>query len=148
MSSEEEDKYCNTHTHQEYILFILTLIYQKHTTCSGFSAKLSTTRSRRHWSRHPLTMTTPVQYHTHCSVESVVEQGAAAPSPSSMCGLGRRVVESGTAHVSVQVIEDRGHRSRLSVTCCSETSTEQYIIYNINRTVWNSCRPAKTPRQS
>ena len=53
-----------------------------------------------------------------------------------------------TAHVSAKGIEERGHRSRLSGTCCSETSTAQYIIYNINRAVWNSRCPAKTPRQS
>lgn len=34
------------HRQQEYTLFIDI----KHTTCSGFCAKLSTTRSRRHWS--------------------------------------------------------------------------------------------------
>jgi hypothetical protein len=33
-------------------------------------------------------------------------------------------------------------------TCCSEKNTAQYIIYNINRAVWNSRRPAKTSRQS
>ena len=49
------------HTRQEYVPFILTLIYQKHTTCSGFIAKLSTTRSRRHWSQHPSTRTAPGQ---------------------------------------------------------------------------------------
>ena len=38
---------------QEYVLFIDI----KHTTCSGFIAKLSTTPSRRHWSQHPLTRT-------------------------------------------------------------------------------------------
>jgi hypothetical protein len=50
--------------------------------------------------------------------------------------------------VSAQGIEERGHRSRLSDACCSETSTAQYIIYNINRAAWNSRCPAKTPRQS
>jgi len=30
----------------------------------------------------------------------------------------------------------------------SETPTAKYIIYNINRAVWNSRRPAKTSRQS
>jgi hypothetical protein len=33
--------------------------------------------------------------------------------------------------MSAQGIEDRGHRSRWSDTCCSETPTAQYIIYNI-----------------
>ncbi len=32
--------------------------------------------------------------------------------------------------------------------CGSETPTVKYIIYNINRTVWNSRRPVKTSRQS
>ena len=54
-----------------------------------------------------------------------------------MRGTGRRVVEAWTAHVSAQGLEDRDHRSRLSDACCSETSTGQYIIYNIkNGAVW------------
>jgi len=55
---------------------------------------------------------------------------------SSVCGRGRQVVETSTAHVSAQGIEDRGHRSRWSDACCSETPTAQYIIYNIKRAVW------------
>jgi hypothetical protein len=49
------------------------------------------------------------RHHTHCSVE----------------------------YVSVQDIDDRGHRSRWSDTCCSETPTVQYIIYYTKRTVRN-----------
>ena len=39
-------------------------------------------------------------------------------------------------HTSLpQVHEDRGRRSRWSDACCSEISTSQYIIYNIERDV-------------
>ena len=50
-------------------------------------------------------------YHTHCSVESVTERGAVVPS--WVCGRGRQVVVTWTVYVtvSVQVIENRGHRS-------------------------------------
>jgi hypothetical protein len=40
------------------------------------------------------------KHHIHCSVESVAERGAAAPSPSSMSGRGNQVVETWTEHVS------------------------------------------------
>ena len=51
-----ETKYI--HRQQEYTVFIVI----EHTTCSDFIVRLSTTRSQRHWSRHPLTRTVPVQY--------------------------------------------------------------------------------------
>jgi hypothetical protein len=54
----------------------------------------------------------------------------------SVWGRGRQVVETSTVHVSDQGIEDRGHRSRWSDACCSETPTDQYIIHNIKRDVW------------
>jgi hypothetical protein len=79
-----------------------------------------------------------IRHHTHYSVESVAERGAAGPSLSSVCGRGRRVVETWTSHMSVQGIEDRGHRSRWSDVCFSETPTAQYIIYNIKRAVWKT----------
>ena len=47
-------------------------------------------------------------HHTHWSVESVVERGATAPSLSSVCGRGRQGVETRTARVSAQDLEDSG----------------------------------------
>jgi hypothetical protein len=35
-----------------------------------------------------------IRHHTHCSVESVAERGAAGPSLSSVRGSGRRVIET------------------------------------------------------
>ena len=37
-----------------------------------------------------------IKHHTHYSVESVTERGTTSPSLFSMCGTGRRVVESWT----------------------------------------------------
>ena len=89
-----------------------------------------------------------MKHHTHCSVESVMERGDTSPSLSQCVtqvdGLSK--LEQHTC--TVQGLEDRGHPSRWSEVMCSETSTAQHIIYNINRAVWNSRRPAKTPRQS
>ncbi len=87
------------------------------------------------------------RHHTHCSVESVMERGVPTPSLSLVCGRDRRVVETWTTHMSVQVIEERRPHLRWSDTCCNETPTTQYIIYNIKRTVWNSCHPAQTSQQ-
>ncbi len=70
-------------------------------------------------------------HHTHWSVESVVVRGTSDPSLSSVCGRGRRVVETWTTHMSVQDIEDHGHRSRWSESWCSETPTSHYKVYNI-----------------
>ena len=70
------------------------------------------------------------------------------PPHRLQCGLGCRVVEDRTAHVPAQVNEDRGPFSRRTEACSSETSTAQYIIYNIK---WGCLEPAssaKTPRQS
>ena len=41
-----------------------------------------------------------IKHHTHCSVESVAERGAAAPSLSLVCRRGHQVVETWTSHVS------------------------------------------------
>ena len=71
--------------------------------------------------------------HTHCSVESVTDRGATTPSLFSMRGLGRRAVEVEQQPCLPRAIEDRGPPSRCPFACCSETSTAQYIIYNINR---------------
>ena len=71
--------------------------------------------------------------HTHCSVESVADRGATTPSLFSMRGLGRRAVEVEQQPCLPRAIEDRGPPSRCPFACCSETSTAQYIIYNINR---------------
>ena len=49
-----------------------------------------------------------IRHHTHWSVESVAERGAAAPSLSSVCGRGRQGVETQTALVSAQGLEDSG----------------------------------------
>jgi hypothetical protein len=66
-----------------------------------------------------------------------------------MRGLGRRVVEAEQRMCLPRTIEDRGPPSWWTENMCgSETPTVKYIIYNINRTVWNSCRPAKTSQQS
>ena len=42
-----------------------------------------------------------IRHHTHCSVESVAERGAAAPSLSLVRGRGRQVVETGASHAVV-----------------------------------------------
>ncbi len=55
------------------------------------------------------------------------------PSLSSLCGRSRQVVE--------------GTPSWWSDSYCRETPTVQYIIYNIKRNVWNSCRLPKTTQQ-
>ena len=49
-----------------------------------------------------------IRHYTHLSVESVAKRGAAAPSLSSVCGRGRQVVETRTARVSAQGLEDSG----------------------------------------
>ncbi len=72
-----------------------------------------------------------IRHHTHCSVESVVERGAGDPSLSSVCGRGCRVVETSTTHMSDQDLEDRINVLDGLEPCCSETPTDQYIIYNI-----------------
>jgi hypothetical protein len=78
-------------------------------TLSIFTTLISTPRSN-----HTIRMC--MRHHTHCSVESVVERGPADPLLSSVCGRGRRVVETSTVHMSVQGLEDRisDHRSRWS----------------------------------
>jgi hypothetical protein len=88
-----------------------------------------------------------IKHHTHSSVESVEERGATVPS-LSQCVVQVDGLNLNSAHALTRVsrIEDT-LRDGLK-TCCSETSTAQNIIYNINRSVWNSCRPVKTPRQS
>ena len=50
------------------------------------------------------------------------------PPHRLQCGLGRRVVEARTEHVSAPGPRGSGPRSRLSGEWCSETSTAQYII--------------------
>ena len=83
------------------------------------------------------------KHHTHCSVESVTERGAAVPSPSSMSeqvdGLSK--LEQRTC--AAQGIEDRGHFSRRPEACSSETSSAQYIVYNKMGLFESTCRPAK-----
>ena len=49
-----------------------------------------------------------IRHHTHWSVESVTERGAATPSLSSVRGRGRQGVETRTARVSAQDLEDSG----------------------------------------
>jgi hypothetical protein len=76
-----------------------------------------------------------IRHHTHCSLESVVERGPGDPSLSSVCERGRRVVETSTGYMYAQGLEDRiTVRDGLEV-CCSETPTDQCIIYNIKRVV-------------
>ena len=53
-----------------------------------------------------------IRHHTHWSVESVAERGAAAPSLSSVRGRGRQGVETRTARVSAQGLW-KIHRSSL-----------------------------------
>jgi hypothetical protein len=73
------------------------------------------------------------------------ERGPTTHSPSSMRGLGRRVVEAEQRMCLLRAIEDRGPPSRWPEDMSgSETPTVKYIIYNRNRTVWNSRRPANT----
>ena len=74
-----------------------------------------------------------IRHHTHWSVESVAERGAVAPSLSSVRGRGRQGVETRTAPVSARASRIRRHRSRWSGACSSETSTAQYILYNIKK---------------
>jgi hypothetical protein len=62
-----------------------------------------------------------IKHHTHYSVESVTERGATTPSLSSMCGLSR--------------VSWTGGPFSMVWRCCTETSTVQYIIYNIKRIV-------------
>ncbi len=70
------------------------------------------------------------KHHTHCSVESVTERGATDPSPSSIRGLGRRVVEAWTAHVLPRTIEDRGPPSWWSEDMLQRNP--HYSTYNIH----------------
>ena len=79
-----------------------------------------------------------IKNHTHCSVESVAERKATAPPLSSECEQvdGCRVLKHLTR--LPRTSEDRGTPFRDGLkTCCSETSTAQHIIYNINRVVWS-----------
>ena len=65
------------------------------------------------------------------------------------CELGRRVVEARTAHVSVQGIEDRGHRSRWPFAWLQRNF--HCAIYNINintKGCLELASSAKTSRQS
>ena len=71
------------------------------------------------------------KHHTHCSVESVAERGAAAPSPSLMRELVDGPSKPEQRTCAAQGIEDRGHFSRWPEAGSSETSTAQYIIHNI-----------------
>ncbi len=68
------------------------------------------------------------------------------PSPSSIRQLGRRVLTGEHLTRLPRASEDRGTPLRDDLkTCCSETSTDQYIIYNIKMGLFESvCRPAKT----
>jgi hypothetical protein len=78
-----------------------------------------------------------IKNHTHCSVESVVERKATAPPLSSECEQVDGMSRTETSHASTQGV--RGSRTPFRdglKTCCSETSTVQHIIYNINRAVW------------
>jgi hypothetical protein len=54
-----------------------------------------------------------IRHHTHCSVESVAERGAAAPSLSSVRGRGRQVVETGASH-AVVLADARPQKKTLS----------------------------------
>ena len=53
-----------------------------------------------------------LKHHTHYSVESVVDRGAAAPSPSWLRGLGRRAVEVEQQTCLPRAIEDQGPLSQ------------------------------------
>ena len=89
------------------------------------------------------------KHHTHCSVESVAERGAAAPSPSLMREQVDGLSKPEQRTCAAQGIEDRGHFSRGPEAGSSETSTAQYIIQNIEKLglFESACRPAKTTQQ-
>ena len=71
---------------------------------------------------------------------------SSSPSSSSVRGRGHQVVETWTAHVSAQGIEDRGHRPQWPETYYRKTSTTEYKIYNIKKMgMFKSAHhPAKT----
>jgi hypothetical protein len=74
-----------------------------------------------------------IRHHTHCSVESVTERGAAAPPLSSACGRGRQGVKL-EQHTCLSRASRIGGTVRNGLKACnSETSTAQYIIYNIKK---------------
>ena len=90
-----------------------------------------------------------IKNHTHCSVESVVKrrQHPLHCRQSVNRSTGCRSLKHRTR--LPRASEDRGTPFRDGLkTCCSETSTAQYIIYNIKMGLFESaCRPAKTTQQ-
>jgi hypothetical protein len=80
-----------------------------------------------------------IRHHPHCSVESVTERGATAPSLSSVCGRGHQVVDSRNLSSERVPRVYSGHRGSGSPSRWSEDdqrdSTAQHILYNIKRTV-------------
>jgi hypothetical protein len=77
-----------------------------------------------------------IRHHTHWSVESVAERGDVVQQPLHCLQCVEEVVRVSKPEQRSclpRASRIRGHRSRWSEACSSETSTAQYIIYNIKK---------------
>ena len=86
------------------------------------------------------------KHHTHCSVESVAERGAAAPSLSSCVGQVDGLSKPEQRTHAAQGVDVEGTFHDALKLDAAKNPTAQYIIYNIKEMglFKSACRPAKT----